>query len=251
MYDKDEKEEKPRVTGKMATYMAMETAKRKPIRLEPAMKNQEPPSSPLAGPKEGVPGLRKAPPRVRKPSNSDDRCFAPTMDLQKHRKSLRETLGNTMSDEFVEFLLGKLVEGLRPNPHDALEEAAVNAALAVIDLMHPQTEDQALVALKRVILFVSSQRALRQSHHFLIKECLEVNGNLAVKLLRLEDETIRTYARIKHGSKQRIDVHRHVHIHAVDQSVLDIIKASADGEGKPLGAGRRKFTCSRGGAAHT
>ena len=60
--------------------------------------------------------MRKAPPRVRKPSPFDDRCLAPTMDLEKHRKSLRETLGNTMSDEFVELFLGKLVEGLRPNP---------------------------------------------------------------------------------------------------------------------------------------
>jgi hypothetical protein len=30
--------------------------------------------------------------------------------------------GNTLSDEFVDVLLGKLAEALRPGPFDALEE---------------------------------------------------------------------------------------------------------------------------------
>jgi hypothetical protein len=32
-----------------------------------------------------------------------------------HRKRLREAFGNTMSDEFVDVILGKLVEALRPS----------------------------------------------------------------------------------------------------------------------------------------
>ena len=35
-------------------------------------------------------------------------------------RELREAFGNTLSDEFVEGLLGKLMELLRPNPFDKL-----------------------------------------------------------------------------------------------------------------------------------
>jgi hypothetical protein len=34
--------------------------------------------------------------------------------MESHRKRLREAFGNTMSDEFVDVLLGKLAEALRP-----------------------------------------------------------------------------------------------------------------------------------------
>jgi hypothetical protein len=62
--------------------------------------------------------VSKAPPRLRKPSPDHDRCVAPTADLEAHRARLREAFGNTLSDEFVEVLLGKLMELLRPNPFD-------------------------------------------------------------------------------------------------------------------------------------
>jgi hypothetical protein len=39
-----------------------------------------------------------------------------------------------LSDEFVDVILGKLVEALRPGLYDQLEEATLNAALATIDL---------------------------------------------------------------------------------------------------------------------
>jgi hypothetical protein len=43
----------------------------------------------------------------------NDQLKAPTPDLEGHRKRLREALGNTLSDEFVDVILGKLVEALR------------------------------------------------------------------------------------------------------------------------------------------
>jgi hypothetical protein len=61
----------------------------------------------------------------------NDQWKAPTPDLEGHRKRLREALGNTLSDEFVDVILGKLVEALRPGLYDQLEEATLNAALAM------------------------------------------------------------------------------------------------------------------------
>jgi hypothetical protein len=61
--------------------------------------------------------------RTRKPLPRNDQWKAPTPDLEGHRKRLREALGNTLSDEFVDVMLGKLVEALRPGLYDQLEEA--------------------------------------------------------------------------------------------------------------------------------
>jgi hypothetical protein len=44
------------------------------------------------------------------------------------------------SDEFVDVVLGKVVEALKPSPFDQLEEATFNAALAIIDSMQCQSE---------------------------------------------------------------------------------------------------------------
>jgi hypothetical protein len=118
------------------------------------------PQVPVVAPADG----RKPPPRLRKPSPHHDRCVAPTGDLETHRARLREAFGNTLSDEFVEFLLGKLMEVLRPNPFDKLEEPTLNAALALIHSNQPRSEMEALIAVEIVAAGLSGLRFLLQSH---------------------------------------------------------------------------------------
>src|SRR5262245_20065690 len=89
---------------------------------------------------------RRIPPRVRKPSRNHDQCVAPTADLEAHREALRQAFGNTLSDEFAEVILGRLVAALRPGWFDHLDEATLNAAIALIASTNPQTELQALMA---------------------------------------------------------------------------------------------------------
>jgi hypothetical protein len=91
--------------------------------------------------------------------------LAPTGDLESHRARLREAFGNTLSDEFVEVLLGKLMELLRPNPFDKLEESTLNAALAIINSIQPRSEMEALMAVEIVASGLSGVRFLRQSQH--------------------------------------------------------------------------------------
>src|SRR5205823_14674118 len=111
------------------------------------------PQAPVAASTDG----RKAPPRVRKPSPHNDQCLAPTGDLESHRARLREAFGNTLSDEFVEVLLGKLMEALRPNPFDNLQEPTLNAALALIDSIQPRSEMEALIAVQIVATGLSGR----------------------------------------------------------------------------------------------
>jgi hypothetical protein len=144
--------------------------------------------------------------------------------LESRRKRLREAFGNTMSDEFVDVRLGKLVEALRPGPFDALEEPTLNAALAIIDSMQPQSELEALLAVQIIAAGFSGLRLLRQSQQHMTEEFIEVYGTYAVKLLRLQNEMIQTFDRYRRGNKQTVEV-RHVHIHSGGQGVVGIINA--------------------------
>jgi hypothetical protein len=96
------------------TYVALEARKRGPIRMGASNGSAEAPANVVLSSDAAVTSKgRKAPPRVRKPDSSLDHCLAPTSDLVAHRAGLREAFGQTMSDEFVDVMLGKLVEALR------------------------------------------------------------------------------------------------------------------------------------------
>jgi hypothetical protein len=149
---------KSRISGKDSTYVAREALKRRPIRLMAPEGVEEPPNALV--PSEGSEQAREAPPRVLKPSALNDQCVAPRPDLESHRKRLREAFGNTMSDEFVDVLLGKLVEALRPGSLEALDEVTVNAALATIHSMYLQTELEALLAVEIIAAGFYARRML-------------------------------------------------------------------------------------------
>jgi len=219
---------KSRISGKDATYVARESDKRRPIRLL-APEGVEEPLGALV-PSEGSEQGREAPPRVLKPSALNDQCLAPTPDLESHRKRLREAFGNTMSDEFAEVLLGKLLEALRPAALESLEEPTVNAALAIIDSMCPQSELEALLAVQIIAAGFSGLRLLRQSQQQMTQDYIDVYGNYAIKLLRLQNEMIQTFDRYRRGNKQTVEV-RHVHIHPGGQGVVGIINPPGDREG--------------------
>src|SRR5882762_3944407 len=129
-----------RIGGAEAVRVAMEASSRGPISLE---------GSAISDPSEGdtpvqskalqrVAEGRKAPPRVRKPSAHHDKCLAPTSDLHAHRARLREAFGDTLSDEFVDVMMGKLVEALSPNQSDHLDEPTTGALIGATAIARDQ-----------------------------------------------------------------------------------------------------------------
>jgi hypothetical protein len=115
----------------------------------------------------------------------NDQWKAPTPDLEGHRKRLREALGNNLSDEFVDVILGKLVEALRPGLYDQLEEATLNAALATIDSMQPRSELQALLAVQIIATGFAGLRFLRQSHRHMTDDYINVYFGVGRKITSL------------------------------------------------------------------
>jgi hypothetical protein len=208
---------KQQISGKEAAHVAEDMASRGPVRVVASDDVQGAPAALPSTESE----YGRNPPRVRKPSPRHDQCLAPTPDLEGHRKRLRQAFG-TMSDEFLDMILGKLVEALRPGLYDSLEEATLNAALATIDSMRPQTELEALLAVQIVATGHCGLQFLRQSFQGMTKSYIDVYGNHAIKLLRLQNELIQTFERYRRGNKQTVEV-RHVHIHSGGQGVVGII----------------------------
>jgi hypothetical protein len=170
---------KTRISGKEAARVAEDMAKPGPIRVVEPREVQE--AAGALVPSAGSELDRKVPPRVRKPLPRNDQWKAPTPDLEGHRKRLREALGNTLSE--------KLVEALRPGLYDQLDEATLNAALATIDSMQPRSELQAILAVQIIATGFAGLRFLRQSHRNMTEDFINVYGNYAIKLLRLQNES--------------------------------------------------------------
>ena len=157
--------------------MAIESDKREPVKLEPLPEGVSgevaSTATGLSAPALATDGAtivqssapRRKPPRVRKPSPFNNQCLAPTADLEGHRGAMRHAFGNTLSDEFAEVMLGKLITGLTTGTFDNLDEATLNAAIALITSVNPQTELQALMAIQIAATGFAGLKFLRQSQH--------------------------------------------------------------------------------------
>lgn len=216
--------ERTRISGKDAANLALEAGKRGPIRLETPADAACDKVVALASSTSAsaAAGERKPPPRVRIPSPANDRCLAPTPDLEAHRARLREAIGNTMSDEFVEVMLGQLVQALRRSPFDELEEATLNAALALMCSVRPRSEFEAQIAIQFVAVGFAGMRFLRLSQRHLTQDYIDVYGTYAIKLLKLQNDLIQTLDRHRRGNTQTVEI-RHVHVHAGAQAAVGII----------------------------
>ena len=197
----------------------MEESKRGPISLEPAdgqaVGTGRAPPALLAG--------TRKPPRVRKPRSGADRCVAPPgVDLEDLRARLREAFGNTASDEFAQVMMRKLIDALAPSPHEELKEATLNAGLALISSMQPQSELEALLAVQIVATEFSGLRLLRESYRQMTNDFIDVYGGYAERLLRLQADLIRAFDRHRRGNRQTVEV-RHVHLHPGSQGVIGIV----------------------------
>ena len=129
-----------------------------------------------------------------------------------------------MSDEFVDVMLGKIVEALKPSPFDQLDESTFNATLAIINSMQCRSELEAFMAVEIIATGFSGLRFLRQSHKNMTEEYISVYGNYANKLLKLQMGLLQALDRHRRGHKQTVEV-RHVQIHAGAQGVVGIVNA--------------------------
>jgi hypothetical protein len=181
--------------------------------------------------------VKKAPPRLLQPARGGDVLPAPKAELQAHKAAFREVFGETLSDEFVDEMLTRLVTALAPGPWDTLEAPTLNAAIALIASVKPQTELEALLAVQIAATGFASLKFLKLGQRHLEDAYIDVYGGYATRLMRLQLELIQAldkHRRGRRGNKQTVEV-RHVHIHPGGQGVVGIINSRKDGSsGTPL-----------------
>jgi hypothetical protein len=144
--------------------------------------------------------------------------------LDSYRARLRQAFGNTLSDEFVDVMLGKLIEALKPNPFLQLEEPTLNAALAIIDSAQCRSELEAFIAVEIVATGFAGLRLLRQSQHQMTEDFINTYGPYATKLLRLQLDLIQALDRHRRSHSQTVEV-RHLQIHSGAQGMVGIVNA--------------------------
>jgi hypothetical protein len=174
-------------------------------------------------------GAKKAPPRLRKPSSYND-AMAPTIGLEEHKTALRQVFGETLSDEFVDVMFKKLVSLLRPGCSDVLDEATLNAAIALVASVQPRSELEAVIAVEIAATAFASFKFLHLCLRHQQDTCIDVWGGHAIRLIKLELELIQGLDQHRRGNKQTVRV-EHVHLHAGAQGVLGIVNSSKQKNG--------------------
>jgi hypothetical protein len=167
---------------------------------------------------------KKAPPRLGRLARRGDVILAPKAELQEHKAAFREVFGETLSDEFVDEMLTQLGSILAPGPFDVLEAGTLNAAIALIASVKPQTELEALIAVQIAATGFAGLKFLRHSQRHLDEVFIGVYGGYATRVLRLQLELIQALDKHRLGNKQTVEV-RHVHIHPGGQGVVGIVNS--------------------------
>jgi hypothetical protein len=125
----------------------------------------------------------------------------------------------------VDEMLTQLDSALAPGPWDVLEPGTLNAAIAIIASVKPQTELEALLAVQIVATGFAGLEFLQRGQRHLEEAYIGVYGGYGTGLLRLQLELIQALDKHRRGHKQTVEV-RHVHIHAGAQGVVGIINSS-------------------------
>src|SRR5436309_4538737 len=175
--------------------------------------------------------VKKAPPRLRQPARQGHVLLAPKAELQEHKAAFREVFGETLSDEFADEMLSQLCSALAPGHWDHLEPRTLNAAIALIASVKPQTELEALLAVQIVATGFAALNFLRRGQMVLEEAYISVYGGYATRLMRLQLDLIQALDKHRRGHKQTVEA-RHVHIHSGAQGVVGIINSGKGSGGQ-------------------
>jgi hypothetical protein len=216
------------ISGLQAARAADEFARREPVKW--VSSGQEDGKEVVALTPAPVIGAKKGPPRLRKASNRDDAIVSPTIGLEEHRAALRKVFGETLSDEFVDVMLTKLVLVLRPGRLQVLDEATLNAAIALIASVQPRSELEAVIAVQIAATAFAGFEFLQSGQRHLEEPYIRIDGGCASRLVRLKLELIQALDKHRRDNKQTVRV-EHVHIHAGAQAMLGIVNSSKEKNG--------------------
>ena len=130
---------------------------------------------------------------------------------------LLDTFG-TASNDFMATTFSQTIEALR-DAKGTPTQLTINAALAVIGGLQPENEVEALLAAQMAATHGLAMIMLGRARRVELLAQIEVQGSLAVKLLRTFTMQAETLAKLRRGGGQTVRV-EHVHVHSGGQAVV-------------------------------
>jgi len=143
---------------------------------------------------------------------------SPHADASGHFRQLLDAFG-TPSADFMNATFGQLVDAIANKAGEAPNELAINAALAVMGGADPANEVEALLASQMAATHGLAMVMIGRARRVGDLNQLEVQGGLAVKLLRTFTLQAETLAKLRRGGGQTVRV-EHVHVHAGAQAIV-------------------------------
>lgn len=127
--------------------------------------------------------------------------------LDEWRDRLKAALG-TMSDDFVEASLRRLIYACRLPGHSVTSSTSLSAALALIQSMEPANEMEAMLAVHVASLDAAALAMMGRLAESSMEARIRGASMAAAKLERALVAQISAYHRLKHGNRQTIRIEK-------------------------------------------
>jgi len=135
-------------------------------------------------------------------------------------------LTGTESGELAEDLIG-WAAGTMPSQSDGVHN--INSILHVLWDSEPQDSTEAKLCLQSHSLYVQGMEYLARANSSKIPSNSQMYMNFAVKLLRLNNETVEALNRYRRGGEQRVTV-QHVNVENGGQAIVGNVQAGGGGK---------------------
>ena len=153
------------------------------------------------------------------------KVYPPDGESKAWWKRLKKALG-TASSDFVNASLLQLQEAAQL-PCSGISEAAMNAALALIEAAAPRNEIEGAIAVQMACTHAAAMSILARfrggggSEHRVV-----ALATAAARLMRAYSVQVETLRRLRHGGDQYVRV-EHVHVNDGGQAVIGNVKTAA------------------------
>lgn len=160
--------------------------------------------------------------------------IAPHDDGRGWSASALDTFGTT-SKAFATQILERTSAAVRGQHATSATEQQINAALAFVSGLAPESEIEAMAA---ATLYVTNDLAMtmleraKQSDH---PENTQIAGNLAAKLIRASTAQMEVLAKLRRGGEQTVRV-EHVHVYSGGQAIVGNVPRETGGQSKIRGS---------------
>jgi hypothetical protein len=143
---------------------------------------------------------------------------------------LAEAFG-TGSIEFALAQLKILTSATNPDAPADDRAASINTLLAAVSGVQPRDEVEGSLAVQMAVTHSLAMQLLVRAHQAQHMAGLQINGNMALKLMKTYAAQVEALAKLRRGGNQMVRV-EHVHVHSGGQAIVGAVSQAGGGGGR-------------------